>query len=108
MANSNACCSSSATRHATPLLLEWAFAPPRSDSSNSPEAISGINHGLRMNILPRSDSSITKSDKPAASALVPATVPMITETTGILPEQLANESRTSPVAPRAGTPSSTR
>ena len=61
-----------------------------------------------MNILPCSASRITKSERPAASALVPATVPRITEMMGILPEQAARESSISPVAPSAGTPSSTR
>ena len=107
-ARSNASPSSSATRHATPLLLECALAPPSSSSSSSPDAISGISHGLLMNILPRSASNITKSESPAASALAPATVPIMTDMIGIRPEQLAKESSISPVAPRAGTPSSTR
>ena len=107
-AMSMASSSSSATRQATPLRLECCSAPPRLASSSSPSTISGIMYGLRMNIWPCSAPSMTKSERPAARALTPETVPRITEMTGILPEQATNMSSSWPVAPREVTPSSTR
>ncbi len=106
-AMSNASCSSSATMHATPLLLACCSAPPRLTSSTSPSTISGIMYGLRMNMRPCSAPSTTKSDSPAARALTPDTVPRIREIIGILPEQATSMSSSSPVAPREVTPSST-
>jgi len=61
-----------------------------------------------MNIWPCSAPKITKSERPAARALTPETVPSMTEMTGILPEQATKMSSKWPVAPREVTPSSTR
>ena len=108
MAERMASSSSSATRQAMPERLACASAPPRLCWSSSPLAISGMKYGLRMNIWPLSSERMTKSERPAASALTPATVPRITEKIGIRPEQATRMSSNSPVAPRAGTPSSTR
>ena len=60
-----------------------------------------------MNILPCSDPRITKSESPAARALTPDTVPRTKDTIGILPEHATKISKSSPVAPRDVTPSST-
>ena len=61
-----------------------------------------------MNIWPWSSERITKSERPAARALTPATVPRIIEKVGMRPEQATRISSNSPVAPKAGTPSCTR
>ena len=58
-----------------------------------------------MNILPLCRPRMTKSESPAASALVPETVPSTMDRIGTLPEQDTSRSRISPLAPSDVTPS---
>ena len=86
-AMSNAPLSLSETMHATRSYLHDGRLPSVS-SSTSPEIISGMTYGLLMNILPLCRPSITKSESPAASALVPETVPRTMDRIGTFPSRI--------------------